>query len=96
MGAAIPAGEQHQKQRAGTIRHEHASAVLASVSRDSTARPFGEDPAWPTLDEQNQRDEYQDLSQHGAEYGRVAVDDAERQAADERPPEVSKPTNTTP
>src|SRR6187200_2782124 len=58
----------------------------------SGAPGLREEAAWTPLDEEDERDQHEDLRQHGSGVGfEQLVDDTHRHPADERTPEVADP-----
>src|SRR5882672_11706054 len=68
----------------------YAPSLLISLLVFRRAAGLREQSARPPLDEKDQRDEHENLCQHGPGEGlQQLVDDPHRHAADERAPEIS-------
>src|SRR6266478_3582336 len=80
-----------RRQRPGTCLSPFtAYAPSLPILRRSAG--LREQPARPGLNEKNQRDEDDNLRQHGPGEGlKQLIDDPHRQAANERTPEISDP-----
>src|SRR5690349_19939481 len=76
--------------RSPTKRFNNGPRVISVLRRPALLR---EQPAWPALDEEDERDEHENFRQHGARPRlEHLVDHAQRHAPDQGAPEIAHAT----